>query len=280
MSATAAAVEATKGPIELLPEKVEHLLKTLDPLSLINGSNVHPQRVQIFEWTFTVNMLFFLIGFALVLWLVLAMRKKVTVAPKGGAVGGFEFLIDFVRNNVASIVKVGKAKHEPFLLTCFFFILISNLIGLLPGCKPGTGTVGGTLALAIVVLVYFNYAGVKEKGGWGYIKSITPHGMPPVIGQVIWLIEVVSMLLRPVTLALRLWANMYAGHIILGIFSLLTGLFAEATIHGLGAYIAASPAWLLLLLAMYVLELVVAFVQAYVFTLLTAVYIDSAVGSH
>jgi F-type H+-transporting ATPase subunit a len=276
---SAEAVAPNAGPLELLPGKVEHLLQTLDPLSVF-GNGAHPQRIQIFDWTLSVNTVFFMIGCALVLLVCFAARKRMALVPKGRAMNIFEFLVEFVRNNIANIVKHNQRTYEPFLLTCFIFILISNLIGLVPGCKPGTGTIGGTLALSSSVLVYFNYAGVKAKGGWGYIKGIVPNGIPQGIAQVIWLIEVVSMLLRPVTQALRLFANMYAGHIILGIFSLLTGLFAEATFQGLGAQIAASPAWLLLLIAMLVLELVVAFVQAYVFSLLTAVYIDSAIASH
>lgn len=95
------------------------------------------------------------------------------------------------------------------------------------------------------------------------------------------MIELVSLVLRPVTQALRLFANMYAGHIVLGIFAIMTELFFMAPFHGAGALnVVASPIWLLLLFAMYALEVMVACIQAYVFTLLTAVYIDSATSSH
>ena len=275
-------VATNAGPLQRLPEEVTHLLKTLDPTSVI-GNNAHPVRIASFgEWTLSVNTVYFLVACILVVWLVFAMRKKITLKPsKNRFVSLFEFLVDFVRNNVVSVIKKDGRKYEPFILTAFTFILISNLIGLVPGTHPGTGIIGGTFALAIVVLVYFNYVGIKDKGFFKYWGSLVPHGVPIWIAPVIWIIELISMLLRPITLALRLFANIYAGHIVLGIFALLTGLFAEATIQGLGAgYIAASPAWLILLIALYVLELVVAFVQAYVFSLLTAVYIDSATSSH
>ncbi|MDR1412893.1 MAG: F0F1 ATP synthase subunit A [Actinomycetes bacterium] len=278
MSATA---EAYTGPLGELKEGVEHLLKTLDPLSVF-GNRFHPTRIASFgEWTLSINTVYFLISAIVVVWIGFAVAKRMSIVPKGRLMNAFEFLVEFVRNNVANIIKHDQRKYEPFLLTCFFFILISNLIGLIPGVHPGTGIIGGTLALAITVLVYFNAVGMKAKGGLKYWLGLVPNGVPVWLAPIIWIIEFVSMLLRPITLALRLFANMYAGHIILGIFGLLTGLFAEATlIHHSGALIAASPAWLLLLIAMYVLELVVAFVQAYVFSLLTAVYIDGAVSGH
>jgi len=279
--AAAETVAANAGPLQQLPEGVTHLLKTLDPTSVF-GNSAHPTRIASFgEWTLSVNTVYFMIACILVLLLVFMMGKKMSLVPKGRFMNIFEFLVEFVRNNVISVIKHDGKKYEPFILTAFTFILISNLIGLIPGAKPGTGIIGGTFALALVVLVYFNMVGIKAKGFFKYWGGLVPHGVPGWIAPVIWLIEFISMLLRPITLALRLFANMYAGHIVLGIFALLTGLFAEATIHGLGAgYIAASPAWLILLIGLYVLELVVAFVQAYVFSLLTAVYIDSAVGSH
>ncbi|MDR1775039.1 MAG: F0F1 ATP synthase subunit A [Actinomycetes bacterium] len=280
-----AAETVAQGPLQVLPEKVEHLLQTLDPTSIFPSQayneHGHLQRIlSIGQWTISVNTVYFILTSILVLVLVLVMAKKIKLVPKGRGVNAFEFLVEFVRNNVGGIIKHDRKKYEPFLLTCFVFILISNLIGLIPGAKPGTGIIAGTFALAIVVLVYFNAVGMKAKGAGKYWLGLVPHGVPGWIAPIIWLIEFISMLLRPITLALRLFANMYAGHIILGIFALLTGLFAQATFQGLGLYIAASPAWLILLIGLYLLELVVAFVQAYVFSLLTAVYIDSATAAH
>ncbi|MCL2882568.1 MAG: F0F1 ATP synthase subunit A [Coriobacteriia bacterium] len=273
-------VAANAGPLQRLSGEVTHLLASLDPTSIF-GNSEHLVRIKSFgEWTISVNLIYFLIASVVIIWLGFMVAKRMSIVPKGRFINSAEFLIEFVRNNVASIVKHDPKKYEPFLLTAFFFVLVNNLIGLIPGTHPGTGIIGGTLALAVVVLVYFNMVGIKEKGFFKYWAGLVPHGVPAPIAPVIWIIEIVSMLIRPVSLAIRLFANIYAGHIILGIFALLTGLFAEATIQGLGAYIAASPGWAILLIAMYVLELVVAFVQAYVFSLLTAVYIDSAVGSH
>ncbi len=180
-------------------------------------------------------------------------------------------------------------KYFPFLATVFFFILINNILGLIPGCKPGTGTMGVTVALSTAVFIFFNAAGIKSQGVWGYIKSFSPKGIPFPINLIVWVIEVFSALLRIFTLSVRLFANMYAGHMILGIFAILTALFVEPLIeaistgHGIaGAAAGALPAigWLALMTALYALEVLVAFVQAYVFTLLSAVYIGAAVQEH
>jgi F-type H+-transporting ATPase subunit a len=172
----------------------------------------------------------------------------------------------------------------------FAFILINNLVGLVPGARPGTGTMGVTVALSTTVFIFFNWVGVKNQGAWTYIKSFSPHGVPFPINLVVWVIEVFSACLRIFTLAVRLFANMYAGHIILGIFATLTALFAEPLVeaittsgHPIGAAaVGALPSigWLILMTALYMLEVLVAFVQAYVFTMLTTVYIGLAAHEH
>ena len=92
---------------------------------------------------------------------------------------------------------------------------------------------GVTVALALIAFVMFNAAGMQKKGVGGYIKGIVPHGVPGVLWPVIWVIEVISLLVRPFTLSIRLFANMYAGHIVLGIFSILTSIAVEQIIHGI-----------------------------------------------
>ena len=180
-----------------------------------------------------------------------------------------------------SAIGHGFKRHVPFLATLFFFILISNFVGLIPGCKTPTGSISVTWALAIISFVYFNYWGVKAHGGWGYIKSIAPSGLPKPMVPVIWFFEFLSMVLRALTLAVRLYGNMFAGHMVLGIFALAASVFLGAAIQGAGAvYGGISVAWVLFLIAMYALEVLVAFLQAYVFTILSAVYISLATSEH
>ena len=237
----------------------------------------------------TNYVVFLAIGTVLVLAILLAARAKVALKPTSRFYNLIEALVEFVRNDLA-IANIGPdgARYFPFLGTVFFFITMNNLIGTIPGMKPGTGTMGVTVALALFAFIFFNAAGMQKKGVGGYIKGIVPHGVPGVLWPVIWVIEVISLLVRPFTLSIRLFANMYAGHIVLGIFSILTSIGVEQIISGIqGAGVAnvaiggiSTIAWMLLLTALYLLEIGVAILQAYIFTLLTTVYISLAVAEH
>ena len=175
----------------------------------------------------------------------------------------------------------GYKKHVPFLATLFFFILIANFVGLIPGAKAATGTISVTWALAVISFVYFNYWGIKAHGGWGYIKSIAPSGLPKPMVPIIWFFEFISLVLRVLTLAVRLYGNMFAGHMVLGIFALATSIFIQSAIATGNVLFGLPPiGWMALLIAMYALECLVAFLQAYVFTTLSAVYINLATSSH
>jgi F-type H+-transporting ATPase subunit a len=281
-------IEATAGaavsPLDKLPEKVNELLGILGTQN-VNGHPYGPT-----EFVFT-NYLFFLFIAILILVVVIFLAvSKLSLVPKNKLSNAVEALAEFVRNDIAvAIIGHDGPKYFSFLATVFFFILINNILGLIPGCKPGTGTMGVTVALSTTVFIFFNAVGFKSKGAWGYIKSFAPAGIPFPINLIVWVIEVFSAFLRVFTLAVRLFANMYAGHIILGIFAILTALFTEPLIealqtgHGIGgALTGALPSigWLALMTALYALEVVVAFVQAYVFTLLSAVYIGAAAGEH
>jgi F-type H+-transporting ATPase subunit a len=234
-------------------------------------------------------IIFLSLGTVILLAILLAARAQVALKPKGRFYNLIEALVEFVRNDLA-VANIGPegAKYFPFLGTVFFFITLNNLIGTIPGMKPGTGTMGVTVALALFAFIFFNAAGMQKKGVGGYIKGIVPHGVPGVLWPVIWVIEVISLLVRPFTLSIRLFANMYAGHIVLGIFSILTSIGVEQIISGIqGAGVAniaiggiSTIAWMLLLTALYLLEIGVAILQAYIFTLLTTVYISLAVAEH
>jgi F-type H+-transporting ATPase subunit a len=236
------------------------------------------------------NYMFFLgIAIVILLAILLVARSKAKLVPEGRFYNLVEYGVQFVREDIA-VANIGHdgTKYFPFLGTVFFFILINNLLGIIPGCKPGTGTIGVTVALALCAFVMFNGAGMQKRGVGGYIKGIVPHGVPAALWPVIWVIELISILIRPFTLAIRLFANMFAGHIVLGIFSILTSIAVEQVIDGIThtgvANIAiggiSAIAWMALLTALYVLEIVVALLQAYIFTLLTTVYISLSVSEH
>jgi F-type H+-transporting ATPase subunit a len=160
------------------------------------------------------------------------------------------------------------------------FILVNNIVGVIPGCKPGTGCIGTTAALALVSFVYFIVVGMKNKGVVGYIKSLAPAGVAFPMNALVWVIEVFSTFLRLVTLAVRLFCNLFAGHVVLGTFAILASLFFEPLMEGISAaavgQAGASVFWVAILMVIYAVELLVAAIQAYVFTLLSAVYIQLA----
>ena len=178
------------------------------------------------------------------------------------------------------IIGHGFKKHVPFLATLFFFILISNFVGLIPGCKTPTGTISVTWALATISFIYFNVWGIKAKGGLGYLKSFAPAGLPKVMVPIIWFLELISTCIRWLTLAVRLYGNMFAGHMILGIFAIMTQFFILDLISFANPAGVAAIAWAVFLVAMYALECLVAFLQAYVFSVLTAVYVGLAQSEH
>lgn len=278
------------GPLSHLPKAVEELIGTdTHPGALstqaLNGDSYGPTQ-------FVVTNYVFFLGISIVLLAVVMVIavKKLALVPKNKLSNAVEALAQFVRDDIANaLIGHDGNKYFPFLATMFFFILVNNILGLIPGCKPGTGTMGITVALSTVVFIFFNTVGFKNQGFFGYIKSFAPKGVPFPINLIVWAIEVFSAILRIFTLAVRLFANMYAGHIILGIFAILTALFTEPLIEAIqtghnigGAAVGALPAlgWLTLMTALYALEVLVAFVQAYVFTVLSAVYIGAAAHEH
>lgn len=229
----------------------------------------------------TQYSLWLLIAGVVLLAVIFAFVKKQSLAPKGFFVNGVEWVIEYVEDDIAKgVVGSNWRQHFPFLATLFFFILINNFIGLVPGMKPGTGAIGCTAAVALVSFIYFLYFGVKKHGLFGYLKSLAPAGVAFPMNIFVWVIEVFSLLLRLVTLAVRLFCNMFAGHIVMGSFAIMASIFAQPLLAHFSAMNAVgalpSVAWVLILLIIYAVELIVAFVQAYVFTVLSAVYIQIA----
>lgn len=251
-------------PINALNDGVEELRQSFDP-TLVVGP-------------FTQYTIWMLIIFVIVLAVVLAAARKVTVTPSKGLAGLVEYGYDYVcREMGENAIGKGYERHIPFLATLFFFILFANYFGLVPGFKTSTGSVHVTWALSIISFIYFNYYGIKCRGGWGYIKSIAPTGLPIVLTPIIWFFELISLCIRVLTLAVRLYGNMFAGHMVLGVFALATSVFIQSAIVNM-SFVTALPSigWFALLLAMYALETLFAWLQAYVFTILSAVYIGLA----
>lgn len=233
-------------------------------------------------WNISQYTLYMFIVLALVLLAVLIGARKLEFIPHKKFTAILEYGYDFISNSVgADVIGEGYKKHIPFLCTLFFFILFANVVGLIPGAKAATGTISVTWALALVSFVYFNFYGFKELGLFKYMKSFAPHGIPLPMVPVIWFLEFVSMVIRVLTLAVRLYGNMLAGHMVLAVFSLATTIFLQTAIFNMDL-VAGIPAiaWFFLLFFMYALETLVAFLQAYVFTILSSSYIGMAIHPH
>lgn len=218
------------------------------------------------------HVLMLWIAGALVFLLFRSMAKSMQREKSGIARGGFalfEMLVLFVRDEIA-IKSMGEKlgrKLTPFLLTTFFFILFANLLGLIPFMATATGNVSTTAALAVMVFILVQVQGVIHNGAMGYIKSFIPSGVPAPLAAIIFPIEILSQFTRHFALCIRLFANMIAGHVV--ILSLITLIFVFGTVL-------ISPFSVGLALFIYLLEILVAFIQAYIFTMLAAMFVGMA----
>ena len=232
---------------------------------------------------FTVTTFWFLLACIIMMAVVFAYKRKMqgTLVPHGVFANGVEFIVDFVKDDICKGALGDSWKqHFPFLATVFFVVMFGDYIGMLPTWKAGTGTTGITGAIALMSFIYFIAMGMRKKGVLGYIKSLAPAGLPAPIAAVVWVIELFSTFLRLITLAVRLFCNMFAGHVVMGVFAIMATTFvqpmlAHFTMAAMGTG-AMSILWMVLLILIYVVELLVAFIQAYIFTLLSAVYIQLA----
>jgi F-type H+-transporting ATPase subunit a len=235
--------------------------------------------VKVYDFSLTRNVTQMLISVVLLIWLMNGVAGKyakgqgVKTAPKGFQ-GAVEPVVVFIRD------EVGKAnlgdqyeKYMPFLLTVFFFILINNLIGLVPGTANVTGNIAFTAVLGILSFIVIMFSTGKHY--WGHIVNPpVPFGVKPIMIPV----ELMGIFTKPFALIIRLFANMISGHIIILSFIILIFVFgAMNTALGWGT----SPFFVLLSIFIYLIEILVAFIQAYIFANLTAVFIGQAFeGGH
>ena len=219
----------------------------------------------------------------LIVLIMVPLARHVAKRPvsRGPFMNAFEALVLFIRDKVArpSIGGHGADEFVPYLLTVFFFILFNNLFGLLPAGASATGNINVTAVLAISTLGAVIYAGMKASGPVGFwVKLVPTMDVPIVLKVFLWplmfAIELLGLLIRHFVLAIRLFANMLAGHVVLGVilgFILLAG--------GSLSYLV-TPASVFGVVMLSFLELLVAFLQAYIFTLLSALFIGSAAHPH
>jgi F-type H+-transporting ATPase subunit a len=218
-----------------------------------------------------------LLAIALLLWIMISVANRYKVR-KGQAPTGMqnaiEPVITFIRDEVAKPNLGVKAdKYLPYLLTVFFFILINNIFGLIPTAANVTGNIAFTMVLAVISFFVILFS--TNKHFWGHIFN------PPVPGFVKGIlipVELLGIITKPFALMIRLFANMMAGHII--IICLVSLIFIFGAINK-GVGIGFSPISIAFAVFIYLIEVLVAFIQAFIFTNLTAVFIGQAFeGEH
>ncbi len=238
----------------------DHKLLTIPPIH-IGGV--------IIDFSITSHILMMLIV-AVLMIIVLsyaASSNKRRKHPTG--LGNFiELIVVFVKDDIVipSMGKIGVT-FLPFFLTLFFFILFVNFLGLLPFMKTATGNISVTAALALITFTMTQVQGIRHNGFFGYFKGLVPPGVPIFVLPIMVVIEFLGLLTKPFALSIRLFANMTAGHIVILAFVSL--------IFTLGYVI--IPVSIAFSLFIYLLELLVCFLQAYIFTMLSALFIGMAV---
>ena len=246
----------------------------------VNENGKMDSTIKVFDVSPTRNVVQMILSLLLLVWVMLAVAKKynkgigVKTAPNGFQ-NLLEPIITFIKEDVA-MPTLGR-KHEkylPYILTIFFFILFNNLIGLIPGAANVTGNIAVTMVLALIAFVVILLSTKKQY--WGHI--FWPPGVPIGVKFILIPVEILGIFTKPFALMIRLFANMVAGHII--IISLISLIFIFGAINtGLGWGF--TPLSVGFVVFIYFIELLVAFLQAYIFAFLTAVFIAQAFeGEH
>lgn len=234
-------------------------IKTLVPLGSIGGHEI----------AFTNSALFMFIAVgAVALLMIGATSGRALVPTRWQSVA--ETLYEFVANTVRQSAGNEGMKFFPFVFSLFIFILFCNLIGMIPGSFTVTSHIIVTFAMAaLVILTVLIYGFAKH--GLHFLHLFVPSGVPGWLLPLLVVIEVISFVSRPISLSVRLFANMLAGHIALKIFAGFV-----VSLAGAGIFAVLSPLPLLLTVALTALEFLVAVLQAYVFATLTCIYLNDA----
>ena len=250
---------------------IEHVVNS-HTLHLPFLGHVHLPHLEVFgiDMSITKHVVMMWAAAVIVFFMLLTLRRhdKAALVHKG-LPGALEAIVSFIRDEIA-VPNIGP--HEanrflPFLLTVFFFILSCNLLGMIPYGATATGNVNVTAGLAICSFAAIQVSGIMRNGLFGYFKGLVPHGLPWPLLPIIIPIEIMGLFTKPFALCIRLFANMTAGHIIilavLGLIFILKSLLV-------------APLSVIFAVGVNLLELFVALLQAYIFTMLSAVFIGMA----
>ncbi|QEC67520.1 F0F1 ATP synthase subunit A [Panacibacter ginsenosidivorans] len=271
-----------RGFTSFMSSKFEHGHATYEGYKLEDGNVVAvdangniDETVKVYDLSLTRNVVQMILALIILVWIMLTIAKRykagqgVTSAPKGMQ-NLMEPVITFIRDEVAKPNLGNKyERYFPYLLTVFFFILINNVFGLIPGTANVTGNIAFTIVLGVISFIVIMFSANKHY--WAHIFN------PPVPGGIKAImipVEILGIFTKPFALIIRLFANMLAGHII--IICLISLIFIFANIStGIGWGF--SPVSIAFSTFIYLIEVLVAFIQAFIFTNLTAVFIGQAI---
>jgi F-type H+-transporting ATPase subunit a len=236
----------------------EHGEKIIDPIHQFQINNI----IDLGPFSLTNSGLWAIIAVVCVTLLFLLAPKNI-IPTRLQSVA--ESIYEFIHNMTEEVLHENARTYFPFVLTLFTFILFCNVLGLIPYSFTVTSHIIVTLALALVVFIGATIIGFI-RNGFGYLKLFVPSGVPVVLLPLVVVIEIVSYFIRPMSLSIRLFANMMAGHMMLKVMA------------GFVVMLGVTAGWLPLIamVGLYGLELLVAALQAYVFALLTCMYLSDA----
>ncbi len=266
MAGHLAAGAASSVPAEFNPPGIENFWQPL-----VGGDSA---------WALTRSALVILLSAGFLAWFFVSVTGKLSVVPTRRQ-WMVESLYNFVRNTIGRDV-IGSKDFKPFvplLFTLFTLILVNNLFGVIPFIQfPTLSRIAYPIVLTLVVYVVYHVVGIRRKGGFiGWLKSMVPPGLPGWIVPIMFVLEVFTYFVtRPVTLALRIFGNMFAGHLLLLVFTLGGEYLLLET--GNIAFAGAGVISFLMTILMTFFEILIEFLQAFVFTLLAALYIAGAVA--
>jgi len=226
-----------------------------------------------YHFAFTNSAAYMLLCLALIAGLMLYAMRSGSLVP-GRLQSAVELIYEFVADTVRQAAGEEGMRFFPFVFSLFAFILVCNFIGLVPYSFTVTSQIIVTATLALLVIGIVIVYGFW-KNGLGFLHLFAPSGAPGWLMPLLVVIELMSFLLRPLSLSVRLFANMLAGHIALGVFAGFVAMLV-----GAGVWIILAPLPLAMTIALLALEVLVAFLQAYVFAILTCIYLNDALHPH
>ena len=246
----------------------------------VNDKGEMDATVKVYDISLTRNVVQMMLALALLVFILIRVARRygrgegVTTAPKGMQ-NTMETIVNFVNDEVAKPNLGAKSnKYLPYLLTVFLFILINNIIGLIPGTANVTGNIAFTFTLSIISFIVIMFS--TNKHYWMHI--INPPGVPGWVKIILVPVEILGIFTKPFALMIRLFANMVAGHIL--IICLISLIFIMGALNQYAGW-GFAPFSIAFTVFIYFIEVLVAFLQAFIFTILTAVFIGQAFeGGH